>query len=83
MRDFVGGPVVKNPPSSAEDVDSIPGQGTKIPRIMKQLSLHVTTTEAHVLEPASHNLSLPGTTAEFMCRNKRSRVLQLRPDTAK
>ena len=23
--DFPGGPVVKNPPSSAEDVDSIPG----------------------------------------------------------
>ena len=49
MRDFVGGPVVKNPPSSAEDVDLIPGRGTKIPHIMKQLSLRATTTEAHVL----------------------------------
>ena len=30
-RDFPGGPVVENLPSSAGDVDSIPGQGTKIP----------------------------------------------------
>ena len=29
--DFPGGPVVKNLPSSAGDVGSIPGQGTKIP----------------------------------------------------
>jgi len=31
-RDFPGGPVVKSPPSKAEDMGSIPGQGTKIPR---------------------------------------------------
>ena len=30
-RDFPGGPVVKNPPSNAGDVGSIPGQGTKMP----------------------------------------------------
>ena len=30
-RDFPGGPVVKNLPCSAEDLSSIPGQGTKIP----------------------------------------------------
>ena len=29
--DFPGGPVVKNPPSNAGDVGSVPGQGTKIP----------------------------------------------------
>ena len=28
-RDFPGVPVVKNPPSNAGDVGSIPGQGTK------------------------------------------------------
>ena len=28
--DFPGGPVVKNPPSKAGHVGSIPGQGTKI-----------------------------------------------------
>ena len=38
MWDFPGGPVVKNPPSSAGDVGSIPGQGTKIPHAIKQLS---------------------------------------------
>ena len=29
MRDFPGGPVVKNLPSNAGDVGSIPGGGTK------------------------------------------------------
>ena len=28
---FLGGPVVKNPPSNAGDSGSIPGQGTRIP----------------------------------------------------
>ena len=31
MREFPCGPVVKNPPSNAGDVGSIPGWGTKIP----------------------------------------------------
>ena len=30
LRDFPGGPVVKNPPCNAGEVGSIPGQGTKI-----------------------------------------------------
>ena len=29
-KDFPGGPMVKNLPSNARDVSSIPGQGTKI-----------------------------------------------------
>ena len=35
ILDFPGGPVVKNSPSSAGDLSSFPGQGTKI------LHLHV------------------------------------------
>ena len=31
MQDFSGAPVVRNLPSSAVDMGSIPGQGTKIP----------------------------------------------------
>ena len=31
MRDFLGGPVVKNPPSNVGDASSIPDWGTKIP----------------------------------------------------
>ena len=27
MRDFAGGPVVKNPPANAGDISSIPGPG--------------------------------------------------------
>ena len=44
-RDFLGGPVVKNPPSKAGDVGLIPGRGTKIPHAAEQLSLHAATTE--------------------------------------
>ena len=40
--------MVKNPPCSAEDSDSIPGQGTKIPHAMEQLSsCHTATEPAH------------------------------------
>ena len=45
MRDFPGGPVVKNPPYNAGNSGSIPGRGTKIPHATGQLSLHTTTTE--------------------------------------
>ena len=44
-RDFPGGPVVKNPPSSAGDAGSIRGQGTKIPHAVGQLGPCTTTTE--------------------------------------
>ena len=37
LRDFPGGPVVKNPPANAGDVDSTPGQETKTPHAMGQL----------------------------------------------
>ena len=43
--DFPGGPGVENPPSSAGDMGSIPGGGTKIPHAAEQLSLCTTATE--------------------------------------
>ena len=54
LRDFPGRPVVKNPPSSAGDARSIPGQGTKIPHAAGQLSLRAATTE-----PAHSGVRLP------------------------
>ena len=45
FEDFPGGPVVKNPPSNAEDVGSIPGRRTGIPHVTGQLSPCATTTE--------------------------------------
>ena len=45
LWDFPGGPMVKNPPSSAGDASSIPGRGTKIPHAAGQLSPHAATTE--------------------------------------
>ena len=39
-RDFPGGPLVKNLPSIAGYMGSIPGWGTKIPHAAGQLSPH-------------------------------------------
>ena len=46
--DFSGGSAVKNMPSNAGDMSSIPARGTKIPHATRQLSLHATTKEACV-----------------------------------
>ena len=42
--------MVKNSPANAGDVGSIPGQGTKIPRAVEQISLCAVTRE-----PTRHN----------------------------
>ena len=49
-QDFPGGPVIKNPPSNAGDVGSIPGQEAKIPHATGQISPYTTTRE-----PVHHN----------------------------
>ena len=38
MRDLLGGPGVKNPPSNAGDAGFVPGQGTQIPHASGQRS---------------------------------------------
>ena len=38
LRDFPGGPVVKNPPANAGDAGLITGHGTKIPQALGHLS---------------------------------------------
>lgn len=48
LGDFPDGPVIKNPPTSAGDLGLAPGEGTKIPQALGQLSLCTTATEAHV-----------------------------------
>ena len=85
LQDFPGGPVVKNPPSNAGDVSSIPGQGTKIPHAEGQLSPHATTREPVCRNYRAHVLwSLHATTREKpVRRNERAHVPQLRPDAAK
>ena len=44
--DFPGGLVIKTLPFNAGDTDSIPGQGTKVPHALGQLSPGPITTEA-------------------------------------
>ena len=76
--DFPGGPVVKNPPSSAGDMSSVPGRGTKIPHAAGHLSPCAATTEpacsgAHIphLERSlcSTMKSLRATTKDPACQN--------------
>ena len=45
LRDFLGGPVVKNPPANAGDAGSNPGWGAGIPHAVGHLSLHATMRE--------------------------------------
>ena len=69
MRDFLCGPVVKDPPANAGDMGSIPGQGTKLPHTIGQLSPHSSKYRAHTL------WSPHATTREKPKRHKgRSRV---------
>ena len=77
LGDFPGGPVVKNPPSSVGDGSSIPGRGTKIPHATGQLSPRTATTEPVSSRAHAPQLESPHTATA------RSRVPQLRPDTAK
>ena len=46
--------MVKNLPSNAGDVGSIPSRGTKIPRAVGQLSPRATTTELTRLQERAH-----------------------------
>ena len=63
--------MVKNLPCSAGDMGSIPDWWTKIPHAVEQLSLWATTRESVLCNESSHIMQ------------QRSRVPQLRPDTAK
>ena len=47
FRDFFGGTVVKNQPTSTEGMGLTPDQGTKIPHAMQQLSPPITRTACH------------------------------------
>ena len=71
MGDYPSGLVVKDPPASAGDIDSIPDPGTRIPHVAEKLSPLTATRQL------SHHTERSHTTQQ------RSRMLQLRPDMAK
>ena len=75
-QDFPGGPVIKNLPCNAGDVGSIPGQGTKIPHALEQLSLCATATEPTCSAACAPQL-------ESLHHMQRSHMPQLRPNAAK
>ena len=73
-------PVVKNPPSNAEDVGLIPGWGTKIPHAAGQLSLCAATTEPTCSRAQAPQLeSLRATTTEPTCSAARVPQLERSP----
>ena len=51
VGDFPGGPLVRNLPSNAGDMGSIPGWRTEIPHASGQLSPLATTRDAHLPTP--------------------------------
>ena len=60
FRDFLGGPVVKNPPSKAGDPGSVTGWGTKIPCANGHLSPHATATEPALALELTKNQHMGG-----------------------
>ena len=69
--DVPSGPVVKNPPCSAEEAGSVPDWETKIPHATQQVSPRATTVETMHHNRRVHEL------------RGRFHTLPLRPDTAK
>ena len=78
MSDFPGSPVVKNLPSNAGDTDSIPGQGTKIPHAVGQLSPCTATIELACLNERARVLQ----TTEPMRSGAHTPQLERSPSTA-
>ena len=71
LRDFPGGSMVKNPPSSAGHAGSIPGWGTKIPHATGQLSLHDTAIELACSGACTLQLERSSTREKPACRKER------------
>ena len=74
-RDFLSSPVVKNPPSNAGAVGSIPGPGAKILRAVGQLSppcMGLAVLSPCVLEPVLHN-EKPCATSKDSAAKKRNK----------
>ena len=71
LRDFPGGSMVKNPPSSAGHTGSIPGWGTKIPHATGQLSLHDTAIELACSGACTLQLERSSTREKPACRKER------------
>ena len=47
VGDFLGSPVVRNPPCKAGDMGSIPGQGTQIPHVAEELVCYCCSQRVH------------------------------------
>ena len=78
-RNFCGGPVVENLPSNAEDVGSIPGQETKIPRAVVVQSVSLCPTLCNPMDLRHARLSCPSLSPR-VCSNSCSLSRWCHPD---
>ena len=76
-RDFLSGPVVKNPPCNTGDMSSISSRRMKIPHAMGHGMWHMPW------DTSLQVLNLRTTTRESACHSKRALVVRPSPDTIK
>ena len=87
--DFPGGTVVKNLPANAGDMGSSPGPGrsymlwSNSARVPQVLSLHTTTTEAHVPRAHAPRQEATAMRSPRSPQLEKARAQQRRPNTAK
>ena len=88
MRDFPGGAVVKNPPANAGDTGSSPGpedptcRGATKP-VRHNYRAHALARTPQLEKPAHCNKQPACQKERYRMPQRRSRLPQLRPDTAK
>ena len=63
------GPVIKNLPSNAGDMSSVPSQGTKIPHATGQLNLSAITREIYAPQqrPSTANIKISFVAIAVLC----------------
>ena len=81
-RDLPGGPMVKNPPSDAGDMGSIPAWGTKIPCATWQLSVCAQLESLHAAMRIQHsqkkNSAFPASESKTVSQ-RRQRIIARKP----
>ena len=83
IEDLPGSPVVKNPPYNAADASWIPGGGPKTPQAVEQLSLWDATPEPTHFGACITTRESMHHKERFCMMQRRSRMLQSRPEAGK
>ena len=79
IRNFPGGPVIKNPPCNPGDKGSVPGQGTKILHAAEQPSPGATATELACATTEARNCNLCSAAREATATRSQSTAMKGSP----